>query len=77
MKVVIKAPLMADKIKELFDNKVIDDLSFTFLEKQAMEMSFLVEGDNLENVDVVTLVKNTIKNTEFGRGIYFSVNELN
>ena len=72
MRVIIKAPLMGERIIELFNNKNVADCTFTFQEKKGMELYFAVEGP-LSLEEIVALVKKTIKNTEFGKGIYIAV----
>jgi len=64
---------MADKIKDLLDNKTIDGASFAFTGKKGMDMMFNVSGDAVGKDDAVSIVKKAIKSTEFGKGIYFSV----
>lgn len=73
MTIIVKAPLMADKIKELLDGNAFGGVSFAFVEKKGMEMEFRVSGENVETLDVVAIAKNAIKATDYGKGIYFSV----
>ena len=60
MNIVIKAPLMADKIKELLDSNTFDGARFTFVEKKGMEMTFSVHADNVEAMDATAIAKNAI-----------------
>ena len=73
MNVVIRTPLMQDKIKELLDGGVFEGVVFSFVEKKGIDLIFSVSGDNAETMDVVAIAKKAIKSTEYGRGIYFSV----
>lgn len=73
MNIIVKAPLMADKIKELLDGNTIDGVNFMFVEKKGMEMIFSVSGDHVEAMDVAGITKSAIKATDYGKGIYFSV----
>lgn len=72
MEIIVKTPLMADKIKALLDGNSFDGVSFAFIEKKGMEMTFAVSSDT-ENADAVTVAKSAIKATDFGKGIFFSV----
>jgi len=73
MDIIVKAPLMADRIKDLLDNKAIEGANFTFVDKKGMEMSFKASGDNIETMDIAAIVKKAIRSTDYGKGIYFSV----
>ena len=72
MDIIVKAPLMSEKIKDLLNNKTIDGVRFAFVDKKGMEMTFRVSGD-FENTDAVAIAKSAIKSTDYGKGIYFSV----
>jgi len=73
MNIIIKTPLMQDKIKDLLDGGVFDGIIFSFVEKKGIELIFSASGDNLETMDVAAVAKKAIKSTEYGKGIYFSV----
>jgi len=73
MKISVKTPLMHDKIIALFDNNTISDLNFHFIEKKGIELLFELEGQDKDSDEVIAVVKKTIKDTDFGKGIYFSV----
>lgn len=73
MTIVVKTPLMADKIKELLDGNSFGGASFVFADKKGMEMEFSVSGDDIEKMDVAAIAKNAIKATDYGKGIFFSV----
>ena len=73
MKISVRSALMADKIKELFNGKTIDGVSYEFSTKQGIELIFDVTGENIETLDVAAITKSAIKATEYGKGLYFSV----
>ncbi|MCL2152294.1 MAG: hypothetical protein FWH57_04945 [Oscillospiraceae bacterium] len=75
MNIIVRTTLMQDKITELLDGGVFDGVVFSFIEKKGMALTFHASGDNLEMVDVEAIVKKAIKSTEYGKGIYFSVNQ--
>lgn len=76
MNIIIKSALMQDKIKDLLDGGVFDGVIFSFVEKKGMEITFSASGENLETMDVATIAKKAIKATEYGKGIFFSVNQV-
>ena len=73
MEIVIKAPLMADKIKDLLNDKSIEGAGFVFIEKKGLEMKFVVSGEGIRAEDAAAIAKKAIKSTDYGKGIYFSV----
>ena len=73
MDVVVKSALMADKIKELLDGKTIDGVSFSFVDKKGMDMTFHAACAGAGDIDAAAVVKTAIKSTDYGKGIYFSV----
>jgi len=75
MNVIVRTTLMQDKITELLDGGVFDGIVFSFVEKKGMALTFSVSGDNIETMDVAAVAKKAIKSTEYGKGIYFSVNQ--
>ena len=64
---------MNDKIIALLDNKTIADVTFKYLNKQGIELFFEAGGNGMSVDEVVAIVKKAIKDTDFGKGIYFSV----
>lgn len=71
MNIIVKTPLVADKIKNLLDGGSFDGVSFSFLDKKGADMRFAVTGG--EGRDAVDIAKAAIKATSYGKGIYFSV----
>ena len=76
MKIMVRAPLMADKIKDLLDGQTLDGARFSFVSKSGMDMTFEVTGDDLASLDPAAIAKSAIKSTSFGKGIYFSVTDV-
>ena len=73
MEIIVRAPLMADKIKELLDGNTFGGVRFSFLGKTGMEMTFGVSGDGADNIDAAAAAKSAVRSTDYGKGIYFSV----
>ena len=73
MVVILKSPLMQDKIKDLLDGRTFDGVRFSFVEKKGIELIFSISGDNIETADAAAIAKNAVKATEFGKGIMLSV----
>ena len=73
MNVVVRAPLMQEKIKDLLDGGTFDGVSLSFIEKKGIELAFHASGENVESLDVASIVKSAVKATDFGKGITFSV----
>ncbi|MDR0671574.1 MAG: hypothetical protein LBF64_04600 [Oscillospiraceae bacterium] len=59
------------EITEILTNYVRGGVSFTFLRRSGLHYTFEVEG--LEGEAAVTLAKECIRATEFGKVLYFSV----
>lgn len=75
MDLIVRTPLMADKIKELLDGQTLENYSFSYVDKKGIDMTFHVTGDGAETAgdDIAAIVKGAIKSTDYGKGIYFSV----
>jgi len=73
MNILVKSPLMHDKIIDTLSSGAFDGVSFSFIGKKGAELTFSVSGDNAETVDAAAIAKNAIKSSSFGKGIYFSV----
>ena len=73
MVIIVKSPLMQDKIKDLLDGGIFDGVRFSFIGKKGIELTFSVSGDNIETADAAAIAKSAIKATEFGKGIMLSV----
>lgn len=73
MKIAVRTPLMADKVKTLLDGNTFSGVSYIFEDKNGMEMTFGVSGDGIETMDVIAITKSAIRSTDYGKGINFSV----
>jgi len=73
MNIVVRTPLMQDKIKDLLDGGTFDGVSFSFVEKKGIELTFSVSGDDPGSLDIISIVKSAVKESDFGKGIMFSV----
>ncbi|MDR0381893.1 MAG: hypothetical protein LBH86_07895 [Oscillospiraceae bacterium] len=59
------------EITDILTNYTQDGVSFVFLHRSGLNYTFEVEG--LEGEAAVTLVKELIRATEYGKVLYFSV----
>jgi len=73
MNIIVKAPLMADKIKDLLNGGTFDGVLFQFVGKTGMLMTFEASADNIQTLDPAAIAKKAIKATDYGKGLYFSV----
>lgn len=71
MKIFINSPLMSDKIIALLNGYKENGIEFRFVKKLGIKLEFEVSG--IEPQEACTLAKNLIKNTEFGKVLYFNV----
>lgn len=71
MKVNINTPLMSDKIISLLSEYKENGVEFKFIKKTGMKLEF--EVSNIDSSAVSNLVKTLIRDTEFGKVLYFSV----
>lgn len=67
--ILINCPLKQDYIIELVEG--ISEFRFTLLEKKGMQLVFDTECPS--DSEAVALVKSTIKATEVGKVLYFTV----
>lgn len=73
MKILINAALMSDKIIKLLTEYKEDGITFTFVRKNGMKLEFEVSG--IVGPKACNLVKTLIKGTDFGKVLYFTVEE--
>ena len=71
MNIVVKAPLKANDIQQLLDGNSYEGYTFRFVKKSGMVMEFEVVGEGA--MDPVDVVKSTIRGTDYGSALYFSV----
>jgi hypothetical protein len=66
--ITISSPMQQDNIKELLSNYKEDDVTFTFSKKEGIKLFFEVTGNP---ADAVIKAKELIKNTTWGKVLYF------
>ena len=71
MNILVRAPLKADDIKQLLDGNSYDGYTFSFVKKTGIDMEFEITGEGPK--DPVDVVKSTIRGTDYGSALYFSV----
>lgn len=71
MKLFVNTPLMSDKIINLLNEYKENGVEFKFIKKTGIKMEF--EVSNLDGQSAISLVKTLIRDTEFGKVLYFSV----
>lgn len=65
---------MSDKIINLLSEYKKDGIIFTFIKRSGMKLEFQVSG--IEGEQACKLVKTLIKSTDFGKVLYFTVEEI-
>lgn len=73
MKLIVNSPMMGDKIIELLGKHKDNGVEFTFIKKTGIKLEFEVNG--IAGQPAIDLTKALIKNTEFGKVLYFNVLE--
>lgn len=71
MKISVNTPMKGEQITELLTGYTEDGAAFKFLGKSGMRYDF--EASGLEKDDAVSLVKKLIRDTDYGKVLYFSV----
>ncbi len=74
MKIAVQTPLKGDEIRALLDGLDKDGAAFTYTGKRGISLEFDVQGPGAENACAVA--KSEIKATDWGKVLYFSVQEL-
>lgn len=74
MKIVINAPMARDKIVNLLSGYKVNGVEFKFIKSQGIKLEF--EVINMDGQSAVTLAKNLIRETDYGKVLYFSVDLL-
>lgn len=69
--IVISSALKKQEIIDLLNGKTINNVLFKYLKTEGINMFFEVNSDDLEAV--VGIVKKTIRETDFGVGLFFRV----
>jgi len=73
MNVIVRAPLMQEKIRGLLDGGTFSGVSLSFIEKKGIELTFHASGVDIASLDVASIIKSAVKATDFGKGIMLSV----
>jgi hypothetical protein len=73
VKIAINSPIMGDKIISLLSEYRENGIALTFIKKTGIRIEFEVSG--IDGQSAIDLVKTLIKNTEFGKVLYFNVIE--
>lgn len=71
MKLFVNTPLMNDKIINLLEEYKENGVEFKFIKKTGIKLEF--EASNLDGQTASSLVKTLIRDSEFGKVLYFSV----
>ncbi|MCL2492360.1 MAG: hypothetical protein FWE87_06440 [Coriobacteriia bacterium] len=67
MKVLVRSPLMTDRIQETLESYSDDGVKFELISRRGMAMEFEVN-----DTDPAALAKRIIRATDFGQGLNFS-----
>lgn len=68
--ILVNAPLKRDYIKNLINQQTIEGVTFTFEKQEGMKLYFTHDGDQLL---AQSIIKKTIKSSEFGVALFFNV----
>lgn len=74
MRILINAPMARDKIIALLCEYNENGVQFGLIKSEGIRLEF--EASNIEGDAAVGLVKKLIRETDFGKVLYFSVNAL-
>ncbi len=74
MKIAVQTPLKGEEIRSLLDGLEKDGVQFSFIGKHGISLEFEVYGPNATSA--CALAKQEIKGTEWGKVLYFSVQEI-
>lgn len=74
MKIAVQTPLKNNEIRLLLDGAEKDGVYFSFEEKKGISLVFEAEGANASAA--CGIAKKMIKDTDWGKVLYFSVQEL-
>jgi hypothetical protein len=71
MRLFVSTPMASDKIINLLNEYKENDVEFKFIKKAGIKLEF--EVANIDGPSAKNLVKTLIRDTEFGKVLYFSV----
>ncbi|MGL4383503.1 MAG: hypothetical protein ACRCTA_07280 [Bacilli bacterium] len=66
----ISSALKQNDLIAMFDNQTIDGVTFKYVDKSGINLRFTYEG---EHEDIISLVKQKIKESTFGAALFFRV----
>lgn len=69
--ITISSPMKQDFIIELLDQKTINDITFSFVSKKGIALTF--DCDQGQKEAAIAAAKAEIKATEIGKVLYFQV----
>lgn len=69
--IIVNSAIQQDNIKTLLESLSEDEIKYTFKEKKGIQLIFETTADDKEKA--VKLAKDAIKNTDWGRVLYFNV----
>lgn len=67
----ITSAMQQEQIKELFDNKEVEGMTFKFESKQGIKLLFSVDAEDKEAA--AKIAKEAIKSETWGKVLYFQV----
>jgi hypothetical protein len=71
MRLFINTPMASEKIVNLLSEYKENNVEFKFIKKTGIKLEF--EVANIDGPSASSLVKTIIRDTEFGKVLYFSV----
>lgn len=74
MKIAVQTPLKGEEIRVLLDGMNKDGVQLSFTGKRGISLEFEAQGPNAKNACAVA--KQEIKGTDWGKVLYFSVQEI-
>ena len=69
--IIVNSAMQQDNIKTLLESLSEGEIKYTFKEKKGIQLIFETTAD--DNEKAVKLAKDAIKNTDWGRVLYFNV----
>lgn len=74
MNIIISAPLKRNEIVSLLTSYTENNISFKLVKSTGLKLEFEVEG--IDGEAALSLAKDMIKATDFGKVLYFTVDEV-
>ena len=69
--IIVNSAMQQDNIKTLLESLSEDEIKYTFKEKKGIQLIFETTAEDKEKA--AKLAKDAIKNTDWGRVLYFNV----